>query len=147
MKVKSTFDAASWVAHHSYIGQNRPRDIQNFLAEDKAKLVALDAQTAAQLRRPTVEHGHFALLLGLDLLEHFVPVGTSSVSAGLQTGDQIAFFLALVMYMCISRKRSMAPPNSACSISNCDSKFTNHSNERWSRLIQKKSTCNRTNPS
>lgn len=38
---------------------------------------------------------------------------------------------------------SMAPPSSACSISNCDSKLTNHSNERWSRLIQKKSTLRR----
>ena len=50
------------------------------------------------------------------------------------------FWRAEVMYMCISRNRSMAPPCSACSISNCDKRFTNHSNDRWSRLIQKKST-------
>ena len=47
---------------------------------------------------------------------------------------------ALVMYKCRSRNRSMKLPNSACSISNCESKCTNHSKLRWSRLIQKKST-------
>ncbi len=40
----------------------------------------------------------------------------------------------------MSKKRSMAPPSSACSISSWDSSSTNHSKERWSRLIQKKST-------
>ena len=48
---------------------------------------------------------------------------------------------ALVMYMCMSRNLSMAPPISlACSISSWDNRLMNHSNERWSRLIQKKST-------
>lgn len=52
------------------------------------------------------------------------------------------FCRALVMYMCISRKRSIVAPSSACSISSWESRLTNHSNERWSRFIQKKSTCN-----
>lgn len=51
------------------------------------------------------------------------------------------FCSAEVIYICISKNRSIAPPSSACSISNCDRRFTNHSNERWSRFIQKKSTC------
>ena len=50
------------------------------------------------------------------------------------------FWRADVMYMCISRNLSIDPPCSACSISNCDSRFTNHSKLLWSRLIQKKST-------
>lgn len=57
------------------------------------------------------------------------------------TAFMSVFCSADVMYMCISRKRSMAPPSSACSISSCDRRFTNHSNDRWSLLIQKKSTC------
>lgn len=44
---------------------------------------------------------------------------------------------------CLSIYLSMAPPSSACSISNWDNKLTNHSNDRWSRLIQKKSTFRR----
>ena len=47
---------------------------------------------------------------------------------------------ALVMYKWRSRKRSITLPNSACSTSNWESKCTNHSKLRWSRLIQKKST-------
>ncbi|KAF0767318.1 Uncharacterized protein FWK35_00002327 [Aphis craccivora] len=39
------------------------------------------------------------------------------------------FCKADVIYMCISRNLSIAPPSSACSISSCDSKFTNHSND------------------
>ena len=50
------------------------------------------------------------------------------------------FERALVMYRWRSRNRSMKLPNSACSISNWESKCTNHSKLRWSRLIQKKST-------
>ena len=45
-----------------------------------------------------------------------------------------------VMYMCISKKCPITPPCSDCSISNCDKSLTNHSNDFWSRLIQKKST-------
>ena len=43
--------------------------------------------------------------------------------------------------MCMSRNLSMAPDISlACSISSWDNRLMNHSNERWSRFIQKKST-------
>ena len=35
----------------------------------------------------------------------------------------------------------IAPPCSACSISSCERSLTNHSKLFWSRLIQKKSTC------
>lgn len=59
------------------------------------------------------------------------------------TAFMSVFCSALVMYMCISRNRSIAPPSSACSISSCESRFTNHSNDCWSRLIQKKSTLRR----
>ena len=47
---------------------------------------------------------------------------------------------AEVMYMCISRKWPITPSCSDCSISNWDRSLTNHSNDFWSRLIQKKST-------
>ena len=43
----------------------------------------------------------------------------------------------------MSKNLSIAPPDSACSISSCDNNWTNHSKERWSRLIQKKSTLRR----
>ena len=49
------------------------------------------------------------------------------------------FDSADVMYMCISRKRSK-PLCSLCSISSSLNKLTNHSNDFWSLLIQKKST-------
>lgn len=49
------------------------------------------------------------------------------------------FLRAEVMYMCMSRNLSK-PPCSLCSISNWFNRLTNHSNERWSRFIQKKST-------
>ena len=56
------------------------------------------------------------------------------------TAFMSVFCKADVIYMCMSKKRSIAPPCSACSISNCESKLTNHSKDLWSRLIQKKST-------
>ena len=56
------------------------------------------------------------------------------------TAFMSVFCNADVIYMCMSKNRSIAPPCSACSISNWDSKLTNHSKDRWSRLIQKKST-------
>ena len=58
------------------------------------------------------------------------------------TAFMSVLFKALVMYKWRSKKRSMTPPSSACSTSNWDNKWTNHSKLRWSRLIQKKSTCN-----
>lgn len=58
------------------------------------------------------------------------------------TAFMSVFCNALVMYICISRNLSMAPPSSACSISSWESRFTNHSKDLWSRLIQKKSTYN-----
>ena len=55
------------------------------------------------------------------------------------------FCSALVMYMCMSRNRpslSSSGPRRlwACSTSSWVSKCRNHSKDRWSRLIQKKST-------
>ena len=47
---------------------------------------------------------------------------------------------AEVMYMCMSKKWPITPSCSDCSISNWESSLTNHSNDFWSRLIQKKST-------
>lgn len=58
------------------------------------------------------------------------------------TAFMSVFCNALVMYICISKNLSMAPPSSACSISNWDSKLTNHSKDLWSLFIQKKSTWN-----
>ena len=50
------------------------------------------------------------------------------------------FCNAEVMYMCMSRNLSINPPYSACSISSWVRRWTNHSKDRCSRLIQKKST-------
>uniref|UniRef100_A0A1X7TNC6 Uncharacterized protein n=1 Tax=Amphimedon queenslandica TaxID=400682 RepID=A0A1X7TNC6_AMPQE len=48
---------------------------------------------------------------------------------------------ANVMYMCISRNRSISVPYSFCSISSSfSSSMTSHSKCLWSRLIQMKST-------
>ena len=52
--------------------------------------------------------------------------------------DSMSFIA--VMYKCRSRNRSSSLPSSACSNSNSLSKCMNHSKETWSRLIQKKST-------
>ena len=57
------------------------------------------------------------------------------------TAFMSVFCNAEVMYMCMSRKCPMTPSCSDCSISNCESNLTNHSNDFWSRFIQKKSTC------
>ena len=57
------------------------------------------------------------------------------------TAFMSVFWSAEVMYICMSKNRSIEPPCSACSISSWDNKFTNHSKLLWSRLIQKKSTC------
>ena len=65
---------------------------------------------------------------------------SSSRASWSPTAFMSVFCRAEVMYMCMSRNRSMAPPCSACSISSCDSREMNHSKLRCSRLIQKKST-------
>lgn len=67
--------------------------LEDFLAELESELVALVAQSFRQLRRSAVEHGHFALLLVLDLFEDLVPVWTAGVSSRLKARDEITFFL------------------------------------------------------
>ena len=78
-------------------------------------------------------------------LAHELPVYTFSWRRSNASCNPTAFMSvfcnAEVMYMCMSRKCPMTPSCSDCSISNCESNLTNHSNDFWSRFIQKKSTC------
>ena len=76
----------------------------------------------------------------LYLLNKFTFLCNKSSANCNPTAFMSVFCKADVIYMCMSKKRSIAPPCSACSISNCESKLTNHSKDLWSRLIQKKST-------
>lgn len=55
--------------------------LEHLLPELEAELVALVAQRFRQLGWTAVEHGHFALLLVLDLFEHLVPVGPAGIGA------------------------------------------------------------------
>ena len=48
-------------------------------------------------------------------------------------------FLSFSMFA-ICHHLSISPPWTACSISSCERRLTNHSKLFWSRLIQKKST-------
>jgi len=82
-----------WLRNFSFLDLELLQKSEALLAEVEAELVALDAQCARQLRRTAVEHGHFALALVLDLLEHLVPVRTTGVRPRLQTSDQVAFLL------------------------------------------------------
>lgn len=58
-----------------------------FLLKHEAKLFAFVAQRFGELRRAAIEHGDFSLLLILDLLEDFVPVGSAGGRSSLQAGD------------------------------------------------------------
>lgn len=64
------------------------------LTKGKSVLVALVSQRFGQLWWAAVEDGDLSLLLGLQLLEHLIPVGPAGIGAGFQTRDQIP--LALV---------------------------------------------------
>lgn len=67
--------------------------LEALLTKRESILIALDAQRFGQLRWSAVEYGHFALLLCLQLLEHLVPVGSASIGARLEAGNQITFAL------------------------------------------------------
>jgi len=64
------------------------------LTKGESVLVALVSQRFGQLWWAAVEDGDLALLLGLQLLEDLIPVGSAGIGAGLQASDQIP--LALV---------------------------------------------------
>lgn len=59
----------------------------------ETELVALVAELFGKLRRTAVEDGDGAFVLIGQLLEHFVPVGSSGVGAGRQTRDEISLLL------------------------------------------------------
>lgn len=63
------------------------------LTKGESVLVALVSQRLGQLRWAAIEDGDLALLLGLQLLEHLVPVGSASIGAGLQASNQIPLAL------------------------------------------------------
>lgn len=56
-------------------------------------LVTFLLQYLPELRRPAKEHGDLSLLLLGDVLEHPIPVGSASIGAGLETGNQVTFRL------------------------------------------------------
>ena len=65
--------------------------LEVFLPVFKIEFVAFQFQNLSQLRGSAEEDGHLALLLSGDLLEHFVPVRTSGICPGLESGDQVSF--------------------------------------------------------
>lgn len=66
--------------------------LKNFFPKHETELLAFVSQGFGELRRPAVEDGDFPFLLILNLLEDFVPVGSTGDRAGLQAGNQITLF-------------------------------------------------------
>ena len=64
-----------------------------FFAIIKSKFVTLELQNLSKLWGSTEENGDFALLLGLQFFENLVPVGSSSIGAGFEAGNQVSFGL------------------------------------------------------
>lgn len=58
--------------------------LKDLLPKPEAELVTLKPQYLGELWRPAVEYGDLPFVLFLQLLEHFVPVGTPGVCPGLE---------------------------------------------------------------
>ena len=70
-----------------------------FFSVVKLVLVALLFEDLSELGRAAEKDGDLALLGLSNGGEHLVPVGTTSVGAGLQAGDQIALGLKILIYL------------------------------------------------
>ena len=67
--------------------------LKHFLPVGESELFALLLEDSSQGWVAAIEHSDVTLVLILEILEEFVPVGTASLGAGLQTGDKIPLFL------------------------------------------------------
>ena len=67
--------------------------LKHFLPVGESELFALLLEDSSQGWVAAIEHSDVTLVLILEILEEFVPVGTASLGAGLQTGDEIPLFL------------------------------------------------------
>ena len=67
--------------------------LENFLPEIEAELLALEPECPGHTGMSTEEDGHLALLLLLQLGEDFVPVGPTRVHPGLEPRDEVPLLL------------------------------------------------------
>lgn len=67
--------------------------LEDFLSKAESELITFVSKTLGELWRPTKENCNFPFLLILELLEHFIPIGTTRIRSGFQTRDEVSFFL------------------------------------------------------